>query len=85
MPRPPCKGVFDDCKTNARCNQAYPDLEGRWKHLLNSMPKQAQFIHPRLGTDTSEKSDARRCDWHGVPWLVFADHDFTVTVRDYPS
>lgn len=49
------QGVFDDCKTNARCNQAYPDLEGRWKHLLNSMPKQAQFIHPRLGTDTSEK------------------------------
>lgn len=47
------QGIFDDCKTNSRCSQAYPDLEGRWKHLLSSLPKQTQFTHPRLGTEVN--------------------------------
>lgn len=47
------EGIFADCKSNARCNAAYPDLENRWKHLLSGGPKQVSFTHPRLGTEMS--------------------------------
>lgn len=47
------EGIFADCKANARCNTAYPDLENRWKHLLSNGPKQVSFTHPRLGTEVS--------------------------------
>ena len=47
------EGIFADCKSNARCNAAYPDLENRWKRLLSGGPKQVSFTHPRLGTEMS--------------------------------
>ncbi len=46
-------GVFADCKANARCHQAYPDLESDWKTLMQSGTRQASFIHPRLGKEIS--------------------------------
>ncbi|MBI3711455.1 MAG: alpha/beta hydrolase [Burkholderiales bacterium] len=46
-------GVFADCKANARCHQAYPDLEADWKTLMQSGTRQASFIHPRLGKEIS--------------------------------
>ncbi len=44
-------GIFADCKANARCHQAYPDLEADWKNLMQSSTRQASFIHPRLGKE----------------------------------
>lgn len=46
-------GIFADCKANARCHQAYPDLEADWKTLMQSGTRQASFIHPRLGKEIS--------------------------------
>lgn len=47
------EGLFADCKSNARCNQAYPDLEADWKQLMQSGSRNASFIHPRLGKEIS--------------------------------
>ena len=44
-------GVFADCEKNSACKTAYPDLAGSWKRLLDSTPRQVNFIHPRLGSE----------------------------------
>ena len=46
-------GVLADCAKDAHCKQAYPDLAGRWKKLLSSMPQQINLAHPRLGHQVS--------------------------------
>ena len=42
--------LFADCRKQAACNQAYPELALQWQKLLASMPKAVQVTHPRLGT-----------------------------------
>ncbi|GGX24840.1 alpha/beta hydrolase [Undibacterium macrobrachii] len=49
------EGVFADCAKNTRCSNAYPDLAGTWKRLLDSTPRQFTYTNSRLLTSVTTK------------------------------
>ncbi|MBY0443984.1 MAG: alpha/beta hydrolase, partial [Burkholderiales bacterium] len=45
--------LFNDCKRDVACQQAYPQLAQNWRELLASMPKPTVLKHPRLSTEAT--------------------------------
>jgi pimeloyl-ACP methyl ester carboxylesterase len=45
--------LFADCRSDARCQSAYPHLEQSWRDVLVSTPKATILKHPRLNTEAN--------------------------------